>query len=90
MLGAAIVAIAALAILGTGVEERLTPTSLGVPGTPSARGGELLAEHFGRSAPFAVLLQGPPAALDRQGPALIRSLRSRAGLTTLSPWTAPS
>ena len=79
-------AIAALAILGTGVEERLTPTSLGVPGTPSARGGELLAEHFGRSAPFAVLLQGPPAALDRQGPALIRSLRSRAGLTTLSPW----
>jgi putative drug exporter of the RND superfamily len=86
VLGAAIVAIAALAILGTGVEERLTPTSLGVPGTPSARGGELLAEHFGESAPFAVLLQGPPAALDRQGPALIRSLRARPGLTTLSPW----
>ncbi|HYJ23314.1 MAG TPA: MMPL family transporter, partial [Solirubrobacterales bacterium] len=86
VLGAAIIAIAALGFLGSGVEDRLTPTSLGVPGTPSARGGELLSEHFGESAPFAVLLQGPPAALDRQGPALIRSLRADPALTTLSPW----
>ena len=85
-LGAAIIAIAALGFLGAGVEERLTPTSLSVPGTPSAQGGELLRAHFGESAPFAVLLQGPPAALDRQGPALIRSLRSEPAVTTLSPW----
>ena len=86
VLGAAVIAIAALGMLGSGVEERLTPTSLGVPGTPSAQGGELLSEHFGESAPFAVLLQGPAAALDRQGPALIRSLRAEPAVTTLSPW----
>jgi RND superfamily putative drug exporter len=80
------VAIAVLAVLGTGVEDRLTPTSLGVPGTPSARGGQLLREHFGESAPFALLLRGPSGALERQGPALIRALRSDPTVTTLSPW----
>jgi RND superfamily putative drug exporter len=86
VLGAAIVAIAALGVLGLGVEDRLVPTSLGVPGTPSAKGGELLEAHFGQSAPFAVLLRGPSAALDRQGPALIRALRRNPEVTTLSPW----
>ena len=79
-------AIVALGVLGSGVEDRLTPTSLGVPGTPSAKGGELLSAHFGESAPFAILLQGPAAALDRQGPALIRALRAQPAVTTLSPW----
>ena len=78
--------IAALAVLGAGVEERLTPTSLSVPGTPSAEGGELLERHFGESAPFAILLQGPEPALERQGPALIEALRAAPGATTLSPW----
>jgi RND superfamily putative drug exporter len=86
VLGAAIVAIAALGVLGLGVESRLTPTSLSVPGTPSARGGDLLKAHFGESAPFAVLLRGPAAAIERQGPALIRALRRDPAVTTLSPW----
>jgi putative drug exporter of the RND superfamily len=42
--------------------------------------------YFGDSAPFAILLQGPPAALDRQGPALIRKLRSDPAVSTISPW----
>jgi len=75
-----------LGILGTGLEGRLVPTSLSVPGTPSARGADLLRSHFGESAPFAILLRGPAAALDRQGPALIRALRRDPALTTLSPW----
>jgi RND superfamily putative drug exporter len=86
VLGAAIVAIAVLGVLGAGVEGRLTPTSLSIPGTPSARGGGLLKEHFGDSAPFAILLRGPGPALERQGPDLIRALRAEAGVTTLSPW----
>jgi len=86
ILAAAAVAIAALGILGSGVEGRLSPTSLGVPGTPSAKGGELLKAHFGQSAPFAVLLRGPSAVLNRQGPALIRALRHDPKVTTLSPW----
>jgi RND superfamily putative drug exporter len=86
ILGAAIIAIAALGVLGAGVESRLTPTSLSVVGTPSAEGAELLKDHFGDSAPFAVLLRGPSAAIERQGPALIRTLRRDPEVTTLSPW----
>jgi RND superfamily putative drug exporter len=75
-----------LAVIGTGVEGRLNPTSLKVPGTAAAEGNELLHEHFGDSAPFAILLQGPAKAIDQQGPALIRILRRDPKVTTLSPW----
>lgn len=84
--GAAIIAIAALGVWGSGVESRLTPTSLSVSGTPAAQGEALLREHFGDSAPFAVLLRGPSPAIERQGPALIRALRRDPEVTTLSPW----
>ena len=89
-LTAAAVAVAALGILGSGLESRLTPTSLSVPGTPSAKGADLLRSHFGESAPFAILLRGPATALDRQGPALIRALRRDPEVTTLSPWDGRS
>ena len=46
----------------------------------------MLREHFGDTAPFAILLRGPAAAIDRQGPALIRTLRRDPKVTTLSPW----
>ncbi len=73
--------------LGLGVDGRLSPTSLNIPGTASARANTVLREHFGETAPFAILLRGPAAALDRQGPNLVRALRaSDPALTTLSPW----
>jgi putative drug exporter of the RND superfamily len=75
-----------LGIVGLGVEGKLRPTSLSVPGTASAEGAELLREEFGDSAPFVVLLRGPAGALDRQGPRLVRALRREPGVTTLSPW----
>jgi RND superfamily putative drug exporter len=78
--------VVALGTIGSGVESRLTPTSLSVPGTPSAEGAALLGSHFGESAPFAVLLQGPGPAIERQGPELIRALRRDPKVTTLSPW----
>ena len=46
----------------------------------------MLREHFGDSAPFVILLRGPARQLDRQGPALIRTLRRNPDVTTLSPW----
>jgi RND superfamily putative drug exporter len=46
-----------------------------------------LKSHFGDTAPFAILLRGPAVSIERQGPALIRTLRRRdPTLTTLSPW----
>jgi len=75
-----------LGALGLGVEDRLKPTTLNVPGTSSSRANQMLRESFGDSAPFAILLRGPAGALDRQGPALIRTLRRDPRVTTLSPW----
>jgi RND superfamily putative drug exporter len=86
LLALAVIAIAVLAVIGRGVEDELRPTSLSVPGTESGRASELVHRYFGDSAPFAILLQGPPAELDRQGPALIRKLRSDPDVTTVSPW----
>ena len=86
VLSVAAVLLVALGILGTGVEGQLSPTSLDIPGTSSSRAAAILRQHFGDSAPFAILLRGPAASLDRQGPALIRDLRSDPRVTTLSPW----
>ena len=86
MLIAALAAIVVLGTIGLGVEERLGPTSLSVASTESGRAGELQKRWFGDSAPFVILLQGPPGELDRQGPALVRELRSDPAVSTLSPW----
>jgi RND superfamily putative drug exporter len=75
-----------LGVLGAGVEDKLSPTSLEIPGSASARANRMLREHFGESAPFVILLRGPARQLDRQGPALIRALRRDPAVTTLSPW----
>ncbi len=81
------VVLLALAIVGSGVDAKLSPTSLDIPGTSSSKATEVLSEHFGESAPFAILLRGPAAAIDRQGPELVRALRaSDPAVTTLSPW----
>jgi putative drug exporter of the RND superfamily len=86
VLATALAVIVVLAVLGRGVQDELRPTSLSIPGAESGRGSALVHSHFGDSAPFAIMLQGPPAALDRQGPALIRELRSDPAVSTISPW----
>jgi putative drug exporter of the RND superfamily len=86
VLAVAAVLLVALGLIGTGVNDRLNPTNLEVPGTESFHGTELLREHFGDSAPFAILLRGPAATIDRQGPRLVQALREDPRVTTLSPW----
>jgi len=86
VLAVGLIALVALGLLGAGVEEKLSPTSLEIPGTSSARANRMLREHFGDSAPFVILLRGPERALDRQGPRLVRALRRDPAVTTLSPW----
>jgi RND superfamily putative drug exporter len=90
VLAIAAVFLVVLGAIGFNVQDRLDPTTIDVPGTESARGADLLREHFGDSAPFVILLQGPPAAVDRQGPELIRALRRDPRVTTLSPWDTGS
>jgi RND superfamily putative drug exporter len=80
------VAIAVLAFLGRGLEGRLAPMSLAVPGTPSSRAEAMLAARFGNTVPIAVLLRGPPAQVNRQGQRLVAALRGIAQVQVLSPW----
>ncbi len=77
---------AVLGVLGAHVEDHLNPTSLNVPGTESSRADEMLRHYFGNSAPFAILLRGPHAEVERQGPALVRKLHRDPAVTTISPW----
>jgi RND superfamily putative drug exporter len=85
-LAAALAVLVVLAGLGSGVDGKLKPVSLTVPGTESARADGLLREHFGDSSPFAILLQGPSAAIEDQGPRLIAVLRRDPRASTISPW----
>jgi putative drug exporter of the RND superfamily len=87
VLAAVAVPVVVLGVLGFGLDGRLSPSSLDIPGTQASRAEAMLREHFGPSAPFPILLQGPPAALERQGPELVRALRrGDPRITTLSPW----
>lgn len=85
-LGCWAVAVAALALLGNGIADRLAPTSLTVPGTPSARAGAMLDREFGNSVPVTVLLEGPSDAIDRQGPRLADAFRREGKVQVMSPW----
>jgi putative drug exporter of the RND superfamily len=78
-------AVAVLAAVGTGVEQRLMPTTLSIPGTESHRWKEMMEGHLGE--PAAVLLRGPRREIDRQGPQLAGALLRREHTRTLSPWS---
>ena len=81
-----LVAVTLLGVIGVGVERDLQPTSLAIPGTASSRGEALARANFGESVPFVVMLRGPAAAIDRQGPRLLAALRRDRAATTISPW----
>jgi RND superfamily putative drug exporter len=85
-LGCWALAVLALALLGSGLAERLAPTSLTVPGTPSARAEAMLDREFGPSVPVTVLLEGPGDAIDRQGPRLADAFRREGRVQVMSPW----
>lgn len=83
---AVMLACGVLGVLGLGVEDELAPLSLNVPGTSAATGEELAESHFGDSSPFVILLEGPAAAVDRQGTELVAALRRDRQATVISPW----
>ena len=80
VLGGWALVVAVLALLGSGIADRLAPTSLIVPGTPSARAEAMLDRQFGNSVPVTVLLEGPAARDRPPGPAPRRApSAARAG-----------
>jgi RND superfamily putative drug exporter len=81
-----VIVVALLSAFGFSLEQRLNPSTIEISGTSTSRATGMLNEYFGDSAPFVVYLQGPPRAIDEQGPELIRKLRQDPKVTTLSPW----
>ncbi len=78
--------VAVLIAFGFDLEDRLSQSPLDIRDTATERANKMLEEHFGDTAVFAIVLQGPAAAIDQQGPELIRALREDPKVTTLSPW----
>ena len=77
---------AALAAIGLGVSHSLSPTIVVVPGSETSRAEHLAESKFGPSVLVPVLLEGPKAQLDQQGPALVKALASRKDTRVLSAW----
>jgi RND superfamily putative drug exporter len=72
---------------GSGIRQHLNTTDLRIPGTESARTADLSSRQFGTVA-IVLLLKGPPAELERQGPAIVRQLERIPAVDVLSPWAA--
>ena len=76
----------ALAAIGLGISHSLSPTIVVVPGSETARAEHLAESNFGPSVLVPVLLEGPKAQLDAQGPALVKALAARRDTRVLSAW----
>src|SRR5688572_9382485 len=77
---------AILAAIGLGVSHSLSPTIVVVPGSETARAEQLAESNFGPSVLVPIMLEGPKAQLDTQGPALVKALAARRDTRVLSAW----
>lgn len=79
----------AIALLtGSDARNQVHETNLQIPGSASARAAQLTEQHFGGTIAMAILLKGPPAVLEREGPGIVRRLEQIQGVDVLSPWAA--
>ena len=63
-----------LTLIGLGVSHTVSPSVTVVPGTQSARAQKLADATFGPTQLMPILLEGPTAQLNRQGPRLVAAL----------------
>jgi len=84
LVGWAIVVLA-FALIGRGVEDKVQPSLLFVPGTESDEWRDVRAGSFNES--LIVLLVGPASEIDRQGPKLADALQRRTGTRAISAWS---
>ncbi len=81
-----LVLVAAMGFAGSRITNKFSPSILVVKGTESSRAQDIATSRFGNSVLVPIMLKGPQAQLDRQGPALVRALRTRPDARILSPW----
>ncbi len=76
-----------LSAVGLGVSRSLSPSVTVVPGSESSRAQQLARDEFGPSVLVPILLEGPKAQLDRQGPRLVAALAARPDTRVMSAWS---
>jgi RND superfamily putative drug exporter len=72
-------------LIGRGVEDKVQPSLLFIPGTESDRWREERSGSFNEG--IIVLLVGPQRQVDAQGPRLAAALAKREGTRAVSPWS---
>lgn len=77
-----------LGLAGLRIERQLHLTNPGVPGSPSARTQEVVAEEFGDESALVAELGGPPAQLRVSGPRIARALARIPDVSVISPWVS--
>jgi len=87
-LAAWLIAGVALSLIGFGVSKTLSPSITVVPGTQSSRAQQLGNAQFGPTQLVPILLEGPKAQLNREGPPLVAALAKRPHTRVLSAWDA--
>src|SRR3954447_26619462 len=75
----------AFGFIGRGVEHKVQPSLLFIDGTESAHWRDVRQGSFNEA--LVVLLTGPAAEIDRQGPRLADALQHRPGTRAVSPWS---
>jgi putative drug exporter of the RND superfamily len=75
----------AFGLIGRGVEGKVQPSLLFVPGTESSHWRDVRKGSFNES--LIVLLVGPAREIDRQGPQFASDLGRRPGTRAISPWS---
>jgi RND superfamily putative drug exporter len=81
-----IAATVVLGVFAVDLEPRLAQPTFIVKGTSSERAFSVRREHFGAGLTFAILLEGRPSEVRRQGVALTRALDRKPYYSALSPW----
>ena len=79
------IVVVAFALIGRGVGDKVQPSLLFVPGTESVEWRDLREGSFNEA--LIVLIVGPEAEIERQGPQLAAALQEREGTRAISPWS---
>ena len=79
-----------LAVIGMGVGSHLSAANLLIPGSESAHEAQLLNNEFGQNVSAPILLSGPAAELNSQGPTLAKRLSKLSGAEVVSAWNGGS
>ncbi len=75
-----------LSLQGSGVGEKVASSPIFVQGSEAEQEHTISLREFGSDATVVVLLHGPEAAVDRQGPALVKRLEAIPDTLVNSPW----